>query len=443
MQEEEESGKASAKRQKLQHHEGESGGPSAANDGSAVCSSIVCQTTAKQLQAKLATAPSIYGTTTADVIQVLHIWDKQFAHVSHMSSFLRTESRLLHETEECIVALHHFKEWWDKQREQSTSSSTSITEPLTVVDVGCGKGYYSMFLSYLIGFVWNKQDTTTTTTRRRPIQSIILIDKTSRQEINWSHLDTANQMAQVEGRPHLELWDATNLHHYDALVDRLQARRTRLAITGVHLCKMLSPALISLVNGLRDICDYCCLAPCCLPRSVTKGKCRLAIYQYETPEVRQRRLQFKAQRQVSRTCALCGSNQHVASACPTAPPSDTNDDARTQVLHQAMQTLPCWKCGTLGHFAAQCTLAEKQRVTPRARTWIVPAPPAPPTDKNDNNNNPFEMYCRVLAQAFEGKTTQIVHAGLVNDKVAKHGREDDKKNWNGQRKSVFLVATTD
>ena len=74
--------------------------------------------TATQLLHKLQTDPvfgATYGKTTGDVVRVLDLWNDQFARHAGMSSFFRTESRLLHETEECIVALHHFQAWWRKR----------------------------------------------------------------------------------------------------------------------------------------------------------------------------------------------------------------------------------------------------------------------------------------------------------------------------------------
>ena len=217
--------------------------------------------TAEKLQENLSCTTSTfaqrYAATTQDVIQVLHVWGEQFAGKEHMSSFLRKSSRLLHETEECIVALHHFKVWWmeaQQQQEQqqhqeqsfvdatakTTTTTTTTLQSLTVVDACCGKGYFSMFLSYMIGFVWNKHNNNSDMS----IKTIVLLDKTPRKEINWSHVETANQTAAAEGRPRLELWDATNLHKYDELLDRLQGLDTKLAFSGIHLCKMLSPSLI-------------------------------------------------------------------------------------------------------------------------------------------------------------------------------------------------------
>jgi hypothetical protein len=86
----------------------------------------------------------------------------------------------LHKVEECIVALHHFCKW------QTTTEGS--TAPLIAVDVCCGKGLYSLLLSYMFG---SKHWTAP------PLEQIILFYKDTK--VSWHHIDVANENCHEEG----------------------------------------------------------------------------------------------------------------------------------------------------------------------------------------------------------------------------------------------------
>lgn len=107
-------------------------------------------------------------------------------------------------------------------------------EPITVVDVCCGKGIFSMLASYI--FQYDSR-----------IHQIVMLDKAS---IKWNHVDVANTSASAERRPKIELWYNCNLHEVDDVVNQLEGLQTPLALVGIHLCKTLSPRLVGIANAI-------------------------------------------------------------------------------------------------------------------------------------------------------------------------------------------------
>ena len=90
--------------------------------------------------------------------------------------------------------------------------------------------------------------------------------------IDWYHIHKSNNTAKDECRPEIIIWDNTNLHDYDDVLDRILALPYPIAMCGIHLCKQLSPSFCGLSNGLGEKCIYGCLSPCCMPRMVTTQK---------------------------------------------------------------------------------------------------------------------------------------------------------------------------
>jgi len=366
-----------------------------------------------------------YESTARQVVDVLRAWGDEWAGTEEMKSFLRKKEALLHETEESIIALHHLREWWKAARLDSDS--------FVAIDICCGKGYFSMYLTYLVGMFWGKEDQGID---RPKLDHIILFDKATDSELNWHHVDAANGTADSEGRPLLELWPGTNIHDYDVLLTRLINYQKPLVMIGIHLCKMLSPAFVSLVNGLGKQCCFVCLAPCCLPRRVTKkgtddSAARIiTVYQYETEEERKRRQDYTALRRQARQCYLCRECSHLVRKCPLFP---TEEKERSRILEEAVvKTSPCWNCGMLGHFSADCPIitARKPSTTPPMRrvdaSQIVSSP------------QPFAAYCKLLSSSLEGvNTIQVVETGILNQNAASHG----VKSWNAARKSIYIIAT--
>lgn len=380
-----------------------------------------------------ATTKAQYRSTTLQVVKILRTWGHKWAGQGAWQSVLNKPS-LQHEAEESIVALHHLHEWLQRRRKQPGDS-------ITVVDLCCGKGFYSMLLSYMVGTYWKDLG----------IGRIVLLDKATK--IDWHHIDAANATAEQEGRPHMELWKGVNLHDYDPLLDRLLQLPQPLALVGIHLCKNLSPTAIGLAQGLGGTsCPYFLLAPCCLPRVVTSryiddSKRTIPIYQYETPANRVARQRSVAQRDRAQgrdrrgKCYICGTVGHRVRECPSL--EGLPDEECKARLKEATLKIPCWTCGEVGHFKADCPAKEIKMATssalePPVRCWSVASIPS--------SRQPFGQYCQVLADTMEEEYTVKLHdTGLENTKTTQHHDKDSgnsqKGNWNADRKSIYIVAT--
>ena len=368
-----------------------------------------------------------FQSTTLQLVKILRQWGNVWAGHPAWKSVLNKKS-LYHEAEESIVALHHLNEWLQSQAKGKNS--------ITVVDLCCGKGLFSMFLSYMIMHFW----------KDCRVSKIILLDKSVM--IDWRHIDAANKIAPLENRPHLELWKGVNLHKYDTVLDRLLQLDATLALVGIHLCKTLSTSAISLVHGLGEqTCPFLCLVPCCVPRVVTSrmmpdDRRRIGIHQYESPSDRHLRrsaisLRDRARRRggedidVERLCYVCDVNGHRARDCPTLAKLDKDEDRYT-MLKEAAKKTPCWRCGHVGHFKADCpgTNVMASYIEPPMQYWDI--------ESILNSSHPFEQYCQVLAESLPPSLTVSSHdTGLTNAKMLAHNND---LNWNQGRKGIYIVA---
>lgn len=308
------------------------------------------------------------------------------------------------------------------------------------------------------------------------LSRIILLDKN--QEINWDHIQAANANHQQEARPFLELWRGTNLHEHDSITERLlrassgavgDATKTTeirihsdsmkdaestapaasipLAITGIHLCKTLSPALVGIVNALgKEKVPYLCLAPCCLPKTRDQ---RLSVPLYEPPPQRRARLRALREKRRQRddfACFVCGGSDHHVRSCPqrVAYPTEAEWD-RAVTAGILRLKVPCGRCGRAGHRRRDCT-ADGEAGTSRARheerprmLWdfgsVVAATP--------ENQQPFEAYCEALSKLVQQTSTvDVTDSGLVSSASMSPNNEVHKQvnNWNQNRKSLFITA---
>ena len=82
-----------------------------------------------------------YGSLCADTAQVVRGWASRFAGEPAWRSFLNKKS-MVHELEEAIMALQILDEY-------TTGDPTGQMGQLVVVDLCCGKGTFSVLLSYL------------------------------------------------------------------------------------------------------------------------------------------------------------------------------------------------------------------------------------------------------------------------------------------------------
>jgi hypothetical protein len=210
-------------------------------------------------------------------VAILRQWGHQWAGKPEWQSLLNKRS-LRHEAEESIVALYHLHEWLLTRQDKDA--------PLIVVDVCCGKGFFSMYLSYMVSEHWKGIVNMT---------RIVMLDKVTSSQVSWKHIFMANETASYEHRPRMEIWEGCNLHHHDKILCRMLELNSTLALVGIHLCKTLTPSCVGIANALGPKrCPYLCLAPCCMPRLVTTKKTNkeriIPIYLYETDHKRQHRL---------------------------------------------------------------------------------------------------------------------------------------------------------
>ena len=386
-----------------------------------------------------------FWATTAHVATLLQQWGHQWAGQPAWASLLNKRT-LYHEVEESIVALHYLHEWLKHKKQD-----------VVAVDVCGGKGLLAMLLSYM-ATVWQKE------MLGKRIKYIVLLEKVTASEIDWHHIHQANARLEHEGpAPRIAIWDSTNLHEYDLLLDRFQQLSAQqnavLALTGIHLCKMLSPSFVSLVNGLGpQTCPYFCLSPCCLPRKVTShgsNQC-IPIFLRESLTQRAARLDHNQRKQVAisrnrkhRVCYHCQSTEHWVRACPLLVLLSKSE--RQEAMYNAVNKTPCWNCGLVGHFKSNCP-------TPLAKV-VRHYPPSRSMDLSHilDASDPYESYCQLLSRQLVsldpetdetepvakkrktcggGWSIRVRETGLT----AVSGHHEDK-NWNARRKSIYIVGS--
>ena len=332
------------------------------------------------------------------IIPILYKWGEKWAGRKEWQGLLN-KSSLLHEIEESIVALSFLLEYLTKVE------CTPDFQQITVVDVACGKGVMSMLSSYVF-----QND--------NRVKEIIMLDKA---DINWNHIEMANQSAKSENRPFIECWSNCNLHEIDEIVKRLETQ-TPVALVGIHLCKTLSPTCIGIVNSLTaEQCPFLVLAPCCLPRIATQSlqkqsigeKSIIKVRQYESIDERKERIEAKLRRDAA------------MSRKPAIKPKTMSDQL------EMIQGTPCWKCGEIGHLKADCP-----SIQATSKPLLI-QPPYVNVDVSDvlRSENPFTVYCELLSISLLRDNVNVVDTHLANEK-AKH----QQGNWNTSRKAIYIVA---
>ncbi|CAB9525414.1 expressed unknown protein [Seminavis robusta] len=370
------------------------------------------------------------------VLNVLDQWSDEYSGDSEWRSLLN-KANLKQEVEESVVALNHLHDWRKEEKEQ---------QPFIAVDACCGKGIFSTLLSYMAPLYFPG------------LTRIILFDKD--RNIDWGHIQAANNQNTHTGRPFMELWSGINLHEQDVMVEQLLASSAAasndeshnpnnnpmlLAITGIHLCKTLSPRLIGIVNSLGpDKAPYLCLAPCCLPRHQQQ----LPITLYEGPLQRHARLAAAQQRvnakqrgRQAHNCYVCQQQHHVRD-CPERQKRAATEQEWNVIVQNAMlQTLPCWKCGKMGHLKMDCTESDPLVIVPKPPTVMLDmAPLMKDHQQQHEEETPLPRYCRALAATIQDtQEVRVVDSGLTNQQHLTAPK--DSNNWNRFRKSLFIVAT--
>lgn len=413
--------------------------------------------TIEQLQRHgMPTTQEDFAATTTDVLQVLQLWAEHYAGREEWRSLLNKRT-LRHEVEESIVALHHLRAWNKMHRRTRGATSSFIA-----VDACCGKGVFSMLLSYLATTTADIPHVSSSSSSMQlplNVSRIILLDKNPL--INWDHIQAANANHAQEDRPFLELWPGTNLHEHDTVAERLLLSSSTtnidgglgmqpLAITGIHLCKTLSPALVGLVNALgKDTVPYLCLAPCCLPSTRDQ---QISIPLWEGSLQRQARMsastKAKQQQTSSFACFVCDSRDHHVRNCPERRKYTTELTWKQAVDAGILRRkVPCWKCGQVGHRHADCPVTDPSLWVENSQqhheehqqphmVWDFGSFVVATSD----NRQPFEAYCHALSKLVQETTTiSVSDAGLTSS--GRQRQQHQENNWNQNRKSLFITIT--
>lgn len=342
------------------------------------------------------------------------VWPYDHALLQPVLEILRTwfdlpsivnKRSLRQEIEESMVALYYLDCW----------RQTTNPEHFIVIDVCGGKGVFSLLLQHFARQHWPAQQ----------LREIILLEKATSQQIDWSHLTALSD-------PSVTILESCNLHDTDELVEKLAHCSSLLALSGIHLCKTLTPSLITLANRLgKDHCPYVSVAPCCLPRVVLSKHMPddqrvLHIGRYESEQNRKGRMkqeliQRSLRKNVTMGCFHCQAPGHLLSECPLIPSAEMRQQA-------AKIWAPCWKCGELGHYRESCPgrSASISTVSREAQTILLSVAGVLKSPQ------PLSNYCSRLLPAFQDRSMQVVETGLES-------RGHCATNWNSQRKSLFIV----
>ncbi|KAG7358823.1 hypothetical protein IV203_015412 [Nitzschia inconspicua] len=361
-----------------------------------------------------------YPDLTLRVIRILRQEWSQFVGLADWRPLLNLRT-LQCSLEESIIAIALCEE----------SMATLKLKEYIAVDVCAGKGLYSLLLSFL---------------RPPHLQSIVMIERAA---INWHPIHAANNIH--DGRPRIEIWEKTNIHDYDNILERLLNLPFHLVVTGIHLCKQLSPAFCGLVNGLGGKCLMACLAPCCLPRICSNHKGTLdrmdkdQVEDFKDILVLPVRLGDMINGRTTNKCMKRRiQDKDILSFKPTVAPVYSKSDNNS---------LWCYFCHDPGHALQSCSLlrelcSEKQiQVRLAAQVTTSDCPIAVVRTRSmtklsslvaldlslvfqepmGSDTSPFKRYCEILSTSLQHRSmVKVVDVPLENSSVH-------------QQESLFLV----
>ena len=334
-----------------------------------------------------------FGPLVACVGTVLRAWASEPAGSGRQQTAgLLNKRTLLHEVEECVVALHFLLEWLETDgsdpehcsrngAEASEAAESSAVEAklITVVDLCAGKGVFSCLLSYVAGrgAGWPAAPAAVApephdaalarlSVLAARVSRIIAVEK--QRDVDWAHLERANvdvdtrcsgegsatsavtdNDAPDSGAPDVGAprssqygWASIPITvragvdiHDEALEEELRAMPGRVVLVGVHLCKQLSPRCVELRNALGPAkAPLMVLAPCCLPPLRAGQAIRVGVFESEADRAARR------------------------ATAPLPPPPrghggpNRPDDARRRAL--LLRGTVCAHCGARGHRFGAC-----------------------------------------------------------------------------------------
>jgi hypothetical protein len=368
-------------------------------------------------------------------------------------------SSLLHEVEESLVALEMLAAWLQGE---------GVPSKVTIVDLCCGKGVFSMLLSFLGG-----PENSEVPCFREQVSRILMVDKMSASKVNWRHIREANADATAaaaaadtgaEGHLHtsdapnlfycspcvepgtlphrracipIDIWDACNIHEVGSprLVFRggggvlnrifgvVTHHNSRL-FACTHLVQAEFAAKLNDWPGpLAIVGIHLCkgLSPRCVGLFNTMGPTKvpfLCLAPCCLPRLTQKHIRvdmFENPEQLRQRAEAEARRARVKSR-----------------VREVGQVKTCWKCGEVGHGKTDC---------PSTQLSSRPAKADPPAAFIDvqsvkNAPAPFDAYCEALMTTIQAETTQLRVVTMEGT-----AKTHDARNWNQNRKCSWLVAS--
>jgi hypothetical protein len=402
----------------------------------------ILQQVATALEEK-AKEESFYPGLTRRVVLILRQELSQYVGVLEWRTLLDQQT-LQYALEESIAAIALY--------EETMASLPCSNWKHIAVDVCAGKGLYSFLLSYL---------------RPPHLESIVMIENAA---INWYHIKVANNI-KLEGnnvrRPHIHIWEKMNLHEHDIVVSRLLELPYPLVLTGIHLCKQLSPAFCGLVNALGRKCLMSCLVPCCLPRvlqiPILGEKCQEAegkpekflLLATESNDASRNRFRHKKVRKrhdssnmfhqrIHAWCFFCHDPRHLLHACSLLQQLSEKDQIK---VRQAACIGSTYCQDSRENYECDCPIivarASQEETIP---IWTLDLSTIGQESTGSeagvlNSHQPMinvpERYCQLLSTSLLDRSfVMVVEAPLENSSV--HHQEDYELLKN--RKKLFIWA---